>query len=480
MSTFGTLLRSYRERAGLSQSELAAQAGLSASTISRVEKGERSPLGKRRQVLALAKALGLNQSETDALLLAADLAPSTAPELSLHPRDETLYRIARELQELRTDPQISPAQIRFVEEALLLVLRGVRAALPQADITAAPIGESSSQGLSEEERYLDDLLGDCIAGRLPRGTMPFSVFAAVARSPRWELKRRLTEALPALLQVDAAWTVPLMETLRDDPPDPDWRTDIRRRVIEAVPCLLSVRPEAIPLLLRWRNGDEVYAVLASLDALSALRDADTLTAELARVRSDLLAHTEPEHREAAALYAEILDLCGADPERAVQTIRQHLEAQDRLVRVCLARSLHRLLDARPAETLKLMQYFLRQDGNRPAEHQNVRRAVARHPKGLIAMLDVRGGTWAPYHEDALALLRIFAADQDVHIRRALCDVLSNIAARVPQTALDLIESYLLPDRDRFVQERTWSVLRLLMSQGSERAEELCARLIELT
>jgi len=119
MSTFGTLLRSYRERAGLSQSELAAQAGLSASTISRVEKGERSPLGKRRQVLALAKALGLNQSETDALLLAADLAPSTAPELSLHPRDETLYRIARELQELRTDPQISPAQIRFVEEALL-------------------------------------------------------------------------------------------------------------------------------------------------------------------------------------------------------------------------------------------------------------------------------------------------------------------------------------------------------------------------
>ncbi len=39
MSTFGILLKTYRERAGLSQNELAIQAGLSASTISRVEGG---------------------------------------------------------------------------------------------------------------------------------------------------------------------------------------------------------------------------------------------------------------------------------------------------------------------------------------------------------------------------------------------------------------------------------------------------------
>jgi transcriptional regulator with XRE-family HTH domain/ketosteroid isomerase-like protein len=482
MSTFGMLLKTYRERTGLSQNELAAQAGLSASTISRVEGGERGPLGKRRQVIALAKALGLSQIETDTLLSAADLAPSTALELSLHPRDETLYQIAQELEGLRTDPQITPAQIRFVEETLLLVLRGARAALPQADLAVVPSGAPSARSLSEEERYLDDLLGDCIAGRLPKEAMPFAVFAAVARSPRWELKRRLAEALPALLRVDVEWTIPLMETLRDDPPDPEWRTDIRRRVIEAAPELWLIRPEAASALLRWREGDEVYAALASLDALAELSAQEPpagIPAGLrAEIQEDLLAHAEEEHREAVALYAQVLGCCTAgsvlhDPDAAVTLIQRHLDSEERLIRICMARSLHHLLPLRPAETLKLMRYFLRQENGHPAEHQNVRRAVARHPDTLIGLLD------GAYDEAALRLLRTLTGDRDVHVRRAIGDVLTDVVELAPGAALDLIEEYLLQDRDHFVQERTWNALRQLMSAGSERAEELCARLIEI-
>jgi len=469
MSTFGILLKNYRERAGLSQSELAVQAGLSASTISRVESGERGPLGKRKQILALAKALDLKQAETDALLSAADLSPSTAHELLIHPRDETLYRVARELEALRSDPQLSPAQVRFVEESLLLILRGARAALPMADLAVVPSGRPTARSLSEEERYLDDLLGDCIANRLPKGTMPFTVLAAVARSPRWELKRRLAEALPALLGVNAEWTVPLMETLRDDPPDPEWRTDIRRRVIEATPALRPVRPEAVAPLLRWREGDEVYAALATLDALADIRD-QPLSDE---IRPDLLAHVEERNRPAVTLYADLLDEAAADPGTAIATIDGHRDNEERLVRICLARSLHRLLSSRPAETLKLMRAFLRREDGQPVEHQNVRRAVARHPTGLIALLD------GPYDETALTLLRTLTADQDVHIRRVVCDALSDVVARSPAVALDLIEEYLLQDRDRFVHERTWNALRCLMGEGSERAEALCARLIEI-
>ena len=72
-----------------------------------------------------------------------------------------------------------------------------------------------------------------------------------------------------------------------------------------------------------------------------------------------------------------------------------------------------------------------------------------------------------------------AADEDVHIRRALCDALPEMADQSRETALDLIEDHLLQDRDQFVRERTWNTLRDLMGQGVERAEELCARLIEL-
>jgi transcriptional regulator with XRE-family HTH domain len=469
MSTFSILLKNYRERAGLSQNDLAVKAGLSASTISRVESGSRGPLGKRKQILALAKALDLGQAETDALLSAANLAPSTAPELSLHPRDETLYRIAQELEALRSDPHISPAQVRFVEESLLLLLRGARAALPTVDLAVVPSGTPTAVALSQEERYLDDLLGDCLADPSSQRVMPFSVLGAVARSPRWELKRRLTEALPALMDIDVDWAVTLMENLRSDPPDPAWRTDIRRRVIEAVPSLWQVQPEAIVSLLTWREGDEIYAGLAMLDALTEIADSS-----LARmVREDVLSHVQEEDLPAVEMYARVLSKADADPDAALAILGEHQTAEHRLMRICIARALCRLLPTRPAETLKWMRVLLQREDGRPVEHQNVRRALARNLGGLIALLV------GAYDEQAVALLRTLAADEDVHVRRAVCDVLPEVVTQSAKIALDLIEEYLLQDRDRFVHERTWTTLRRLMSVGSERAEELCARLIEI-
>lgn len=470
MSTFGKLLKSYRERAGLSQNELAVRAGLSASTISRVEQGERAPLRRRSQVLALAKALALAQDETDILLSAADLAPSAVTELSLHPRDETLFKIAQELEALRSDANISPAQIRFVEETLLLVLRGARAALPHADLTALSSGAPSCVPLADEVRYLDDLLGDLVTAQASEvGTLPFNVLHAAARSPHWELKRRLAEALPALCRVDTARTVALFETLRQDPPDPEWRTDIRRRVIEATPALWALAPEHVESLLHPREGDEVYAALATLDALADIGDAGLSE----RVRAEVFEAVDQDKRNAVMLYAQVLDRCADNPDEAITLITRHRDDAERLVRICMARPLYRLLDARPAETLKLMRYVLRREDGRPAEHQNVRRAVARHAHRLVGLLA------GPYDQTALDLLQTLVADEDVHIRRALCDALGTLAGRHPEIALDMIERYLLQDQDRFVHERTWAALRMLMSQGSERAEELCAQLIEV-
>ena len=473
MSTFGILVKSHRQRAGLSQAELAVKAGLSPSTISRLENGSRGPLRKRKQVLALAKGLGLQQADVDALLSAADLAPSTAPGLSLHPRDETLYRIAQELTALRNDPQVGPAQVRFVEESLLLILRGARAALPAVDLTVVPSGAPTARSLSEEERYLDDLLGDLLSDPSAQRTTPFSVLAAVARSPRWELKRRLAEALPALIDLDVDWAVSLMETLRADPPDPDWRTDIRRRAIEATPTLWPLRPEAATALLRWQEGDEVYAALSTLDALAEIGD-EGLSA---RVRGDVTPHVREADRAAVEMYVAVLDSVtqphARGPDEALALLAEHRDSEVRLVRICVARLLCRLLPARTAETLKWMRALLRREDGRPVEHQNVRRSLARDPRGLVALLE------GPYDEQALALLRALAADEDVHVRRALCDALPEVVAQSSEVALDLIEDYLLQDRDRFVHERTWMALRELMGAGSERAEELCAQLIEI-
>jgi hypothetical protein len=336
-------------------------------------------------------------------------------------------------------------------------------------VAVVPSGAPTARTLSQEERYLDDLLGDGPGELETSGPVPFPVLAAVARSPRWELKRRLAEALPRLVEVDVEWAVSLMGTLRDDPPDPEWRTDIRRRVIEAVPALWQVRPEAALALLRWREGDEVYAGLATLDALTEIADP-----ALARtVREDVLSHVGTEDQPAVELYARALQTYASDPDATLGILREQQATETRLVRICIARSLSRLLPARPAETLKWMRTFLRREEGQPVEHQNVRRALARDLGGLIALLE------GAYDEQSLALLCALAADQDIHVRRAVSDVLPQVVARSEEVTLNLIEEYLLYDKDRFVHERTWTTLRHLMRMGSERAEGLCARLIDI-
>src|SRR5436190_1717409 len=73
---FATLLRRFRERAGLSCNELARAVGVDPSYISRLERSEREP-PRRRVVAGLASALQLDLDDQDRLLVSAGYAPAT-------------------------------------------------------------------------------------------------------------------------------------------------------------------------------------------------------------------------------------------------------------------------------------------------------------------------------------------------------------------------------------------------------------------
>jgi transcriptional regulator with XRE-family HTH domain len=116
MEDFSTLLERFRDRAGLSQSELARAAGISASYINRVEKEERQP-PSRSVVLRIAKALGLDSATTDTLLLAAGYAPERSTLL------QTEHPILGLVVDILQDDRVPEEEIELLKRQIELIER---------------------------------------------------------------------------------------------------------------------------------------------------------------------------------------------------------------------------------------------------------------------------------------------------------------------------------------------------------------------
>ncbi|MCR4407346.1 MAG: helix-turn-helix domain-containing protein [Anaerolineae bacterium] len=455
MSTrFGELLREYRRRARLSQKDLAERTGYHPSYINRLERGRRMPPRQYGTIQDLAAILQLTQEETNALLAAAGLEPVLFTHIPAEADTPRLRRIIEGLVALHRAPGIDDAQIAFVEDAILLLL------------DSFSVARRTPPDTSFSEELVDDLLSAVITGSTEYGQDNLlTVLEEIARGDAWELKRRIAEALPGLLKANPSRALSLMHILRTDPPHPEWRTDIRRRVIEATPVLYKLNPEATPSLLRWHEGDEVYAILAALEALDTIGD-ERLQAEL---ESELLSHVSSEQQNIVEFYVKLLEATRTRPDEALSMI-ESAKGGDRLTRTCITRCLACLLPTRPAEALGYMRFFLRREGGVPAEHQNVRRPLSRDLPQIIAVLD-------GYHAQAEEVIRELAQDEDVHIRRALSDILPALIQSHPRLALDLIRSYLIHDPDHYVRERTGKILPRLATLYPDEVRESCLALL---
>ncbi|MCL4508439.1 MAG: helix-turn-helix domain-containing protein [Chloroflexi bacterium] len=112
---FGSILRRYRMRSGLSQNALAKLVGINASYINRLESGEREA-PTREVALALAGALDLVPEEVDRLLFSAGHLPPSLQKLG--PGDPTLTAVTRLLTNDRLTPE-ARADFRAVVETLV-------------------------------------------------------------------------------------------------------------------------------------------------------------------------------------------------------------------------------------------------------------------------------------------------------------------------------------------------------------------------
>ena len=114
---FAQLLRRFRKRAGLTQSELAAKVGVHSSYVSRIERSERE--APSREILHhIADALGLEPGEINEIFLAAGYAP-VADSTTRHTVDPALNLIA----DLFEDRRISEAELNLLREYAILLDR---------------------------------------------------------------------------------------------------------------------------------------------------------------------------------------------------------------------------------------------------------------------------------------------------------------------------------------------------------------------
>lgn len=78
MTTFAEMLKSHRQRAGLTQYRVARTTGINIGTVNRLEHGHRLP-ASREQVELLAAALNLTRYQTDELYHHAGMVCSVCP-----------------------------------------------------------------------------------------------------------------------------------------------------------------------------------------------------------------------------------------------------------------------------------------------------------------------------------------------------------------------------------------------------------------
>jgi transcriptional regulator with XRE-family HTH domain len=121
-ASFANLLRTLRERAGLSQSALARRAGLDPSFVNRLESGQRT--AERSVVEKFIAALELDQTDADLLMAAGGLLPTLFDRVGL--QDPTLQLVVQIL----SDERLSPEDREEFREVIRLIGRRYR---PRSD-----------------------------------------------------------------------------------------------------------------------------------------------------------------------------------------------------------------------------------------------------------------------------------------------------------------------------------------------------------
>jgi len=319
-----------------------------------------------------------------------------------------------------------------------------------------------TQLASTQYLVLDHILGLVIygSGRHAWGSL-FTLLERGALGGTVEIRRRICESFPQLLEIDVDRTVHLMEILREDYDELEWKADNRRRTVEALPALSKKKLYKAVQLLAPREGDEIYTAIASVEAIFDLDQLHGPRAQAAQLKENLLDYWRQQGKEEYATITFLWTLLGhirTDPGEALAISVQLMDSGSKLELICIARNLPGLSKRFPMEVLNLFRRL--GDASR---NKQIRRAVAKAGPYFMQVL-WEGDLYGPEaREKAKEILDILAHDKDGLIRRTICDNLMDLIDANPELAKHIIVEHFIEDEDLYVRTRAAKALLRLIS-----------------
>ena len=327
----------------------------------------------------------------------------------------------------------------------------------------------TSAYLLEEFRTIDEVLGHLIAGKISLQEIDpldrfFTTLRRLCEHGAVEARRRIAEALPTLLQIDADLTIDLAEVLRQDYDDARWKADNRRRVIEALPHFLKVDSRAVWPMLRLTAGDDIFVIIAIVEVLDAMqRNGCRKTHDPFRdiKRTMRMRHFPEEQLFAVTELWDLLEYLRSDATAAVAEFRRFTNSPNSFVRLCVARNLRRVCRHYPScktvsqcrsdytLALDMVEHFLRAE-----EDKQVRRPIAREDSldCLLVLLGI-----PECCERIMSIIASMVIDQDDIIRTTVFDKIDNIMDADPAFAYAIAE-YVADNEEGLLKSRALSVL----------------------
>jgi len=334
------------------------------------------------------------------------------------------------------------------------------------------ISLSSRYLLENDPGKVDELLGVLISNVPSHLSIDpvesfFKTLRSLCHDSPVETRRRIAEALPALLRLDLTLGESLVRILRQDWDD-EWKTDIRRRAVEALPSILREDPGFVKENLKIFDEDELYTIIAAVEVLHLMCNKRHQKAVVKLFRSLL---DEMETRRYSGVKTEtirtlwtLLNSSQSDRYDATRIFRECRDSANVYVQICVARNIRRLCSGYPAcrkrdhcvgspnLVLSFVNAFLD-----PERNCNVRRPMARE-ESLDCFLNMLR---SPLHA--------------ARVREVIWKLIKDDDAIIPTTTFDKIERILAIDRELGEQ-----VIAYLAASGSqptilERAQRLARR-----